>query len=200
MEDARGTAFAGLQTKAKGPFGDYAPASGAIQGILKGMYDAFTGDLEKANADEGKKQKEYEELRDTKSAELTKLTETLGKKKETFGTDQKTMTDASVERDETTATLATDEKFFDETKKACKAKADEWAERSRLRTEELAGIVKAVEILTSDEAQAIFAKATSMLLQTGQSHALRERATSAFATLKDLARKHHSLRLAAAAA
>merc|ERR1719456_2003452 len=201
MEDARGTAFAGLQTKAKGPFGDYAPASGAIQGILKGMYDAFTGDLEKANADEGKKQKEYEELRDTKSAELTKLTETLGKKKETFGTDQKTMTDASVERDETTATLATDEKFFDETKEACKAKADEWAERSRLRTEELSGIVKAVEILTSDEAQATFSKATSMLLQSAQSGTSKQQvAMKAFASLRAIARKSHSLRRAAVSA
>jgi len=27
------------------PFGDYAPQSGAIQGILQGMYDAFTGNL-----------------------------------------------------------------------------------------------------------------------------------------------------------
>merc|ERR1719424_2771410 len=29
------------------PFGDYAPQSSQIQGILKGMYDAFTSDLEK---------------------------------------------------------------------------------------------------------------------------------------------------------
>ena len=29
------------------PFGDYAPQSTQIQGILKGMYDAFTADLEK---------------------------------------------------------------------------------------------------------------------------------------------------------
>merc|ERR1719502_1205816 len=39
----------------------------------------------------------------------------------------------------------------------CKAKSDEWDERSRLRTEQLDGIEKALKILTSDEARATFA-------------------------------------------
>merc|ERR1719407_293005 len=149
-------------------FFDYAPASGAIQGILKGMYDSFTSDLESKNADQAMKQKQYEELSATKSAELATLQATLANKKKTLGEDTKTMTDSSVERDETQAQLADDEKFFEETKTACKAKADEWAERSRLRTEELAGVNKAIEILTSDEPAATFGKATSMLLQTQQ--------------------------------
>merc|ERR1719163_1700065 len=106
-----------------------------------------------------------------------------------------------VERDETQAQLADDEKFFEETKAACKAKADEWAERSRLRTEELAGVNKAIEILTSDEASSTFGKATSMLLQTAQRSATRHAGRdAAFATLKALAGKHHSLRLAALSA
>jgi hypothetical protein len=45
--------FSGAQvdTTAANPFGDYAPASTQIQGIMKGMYDSFTADLEKANAE-----------------------------------------------------------------------------------------------------------------------------------------------------
>merc|ERR1719502_1647411 len=39
----------------------------------------------------------------------------------------------------------------------CKAKSDEWDERSRLRTEQLDGIEKALKILTSDEARETFA-------------------------------------------
>merc|ERR1719337_798726 len=191
--------FSGIQQK--GPFGDYAPASGAIQGILKGMYDSFTSDLESKNADQAMKQKQYEELSATKSAELATLQSTLEKKKETLGEDTKTMTDSSVERDETQAQLADDETFFEETKSACKAKADEWAERSRLRTEELAGINKAIEILTSDEAAATFGRATSMLLQTQQrSVAKNDGKQAAFHVLKGLAGKHHSLRMAAMAA
>ena len=41
-------------------------------------------------------------------------------------------------------------------------------ERSRLHTEELAGINKAVEILTSNKASSTFGRATSMFFQTSQ--------------------------------
>jgi len=64
---------------ANNPFGDYAPQSTQIQGILKGMYDAFTADLEKANAEEASKQKGFEELMKTKKTELATLQETLDK-------------------------------------------------------------------------------------------------------------------------
>merc|ERR1719337_55810 len=59
------------------PFGDYAPQSTQIQGILKGMYDAFTADLEKANADEAGQQKAFEALMATKQRELATLQATL---------------------------------------------------------------------------------------------------------------------------
>merc|ERR1719178_505613 len=191
----------GSLAQVKNPFGDYAPASGAIQGMLKGMYDAMTSDLESKNADQAIKQKQFEELTATKNSELATLKATLEKKKETLGEDTKTMTDSEVERDETQAQLKADEKFFEETKSACKAKADDWAERSRLRTEELAGINKAIEILTSDEAQATFGRATSMLLQSSQTHKTGSPAKAkAYQALKTVAKKHHSLRMAAMAA
>merc|ERR1719299_344916 len=59
------------------PFGDYAPQSTQIQGILKGMYDGFTSDLEKDNAAEAEKQKSFEALLATKKAELATLEATL---------------------------------------------------------------------------------------------------------------------------
>merc|ERR1719265_928870 len=169
-------------------------------GMLKGMYDAMTSDLETQNADQATKQKQFEELTATKNAELATLQATLSKKKETLGTDTKTMTDSAVERDETQAQLDADEKFFETTKSACKSKADDWAERSRLRTEELAGINKAIEILTSDEAMATFGRATSMLLQSSQKTSKSPKKNKAYNALKGVARKHHSLRMAAMAA
>merc|ERR1719401_1935074 len=59
------------------PFGDYAPQSTQIQGILKGMYDAFVGDLEKSNAGEADAQKAFEALMVTKLAEYKTLEATL---------------------------------------------------------------------------------------------------------------------------
>merc|ERR1719163_2572782 len=71
--------FSGAQVS-QNPFGDYAPASTAIQGTLKNMYDTFTSQLEAANADESGKQKSYEELMATKSEELKSLQSTLENK------------------------------------------------------------------------------------------------------------------------
>merc|ERR1719240_713117 len=61
------------------PFGDYAPQSTQIQGILKGMYDAFTADLEKDNVAEAESQKSFEELMATKAKELATLEQSLEK-------------------------------------------------------------------------------------------------------------------------
>merc|ERR1719240_2102060 len=194
----KSASFSGAQI-AQNPFGDYAPASTVIQGTLKNMYDTFTSQLESANADEAGKQKSYEELMATKTSELATLSATLAKKKETLGDDTKTMTDSSIERDETQTQLKTDEEFFEKTKESCKTQADAWAERSRLRTEELAGINKAVEILTSDEASSTFGRATSMFLQTSQDSEDVPK-NKAYRALKTVARKYHSLRLAALAA
>ena len=100
------------------------------------------------------KQKQYEELSATKSAELATLQSTLANKQKTLADDTKTMPDSLAERDETQTQLADDEKFFEATKSACMAQVEAWAERSRLSTEELAGVHKAIGILTSDEASA----------------------------------------------
>merc|ERR1719235_2752798 len=161
----KSASFAGAQIS-QNPFGDYAPASTVIQGTLKNMYDTFTSQLESANADEAGRQKSYEELMSTKSQELATLKSTLENKQTSLGETSKNLADSQEEKAATQAQLDDDEAFFEDTKEACKSKADDWAERSRLRTEELAGINKAVEILTSDEAQATFGRATSMFLQS----------------------------------
>jgi len=73
------------------PFGDYAPQSTQIQGILKGMYDAFTADLEKDNAEEAEKQKAFEEFMKTKKAEQATLELTLEKQEDAKAKKNKTV-------------------------------------------------------------------------------------------------------------
>merc|ERR1719231_2034590 len=92
--------------------------------------------------------------------------------------------------------------FFDETKAACQAKADEWAERVRARTEELAGINKALEILTSDDAKALFNKSIKPGKETSflQIESESQPQAKAYKALKEYATKAKSLRLAAIAA
>jgi len=183
------------------PFGDYAPQSTQIQGILKGMYDTFVGDLEKANADESDAQKSFEALMATKMAEHATLTATLQKHEVDEAQKGKSVAESTQLRDDTTAQVAADEKFFAESKDACKSKAADWSSRTRLRTEELNGIATAVSILSSPEAVGTFENATSTFLQTGSisTHAhekVNQARDEAWQKLKVLSRKYGSIAMA----
>jgi len=183
---------------AHNPFGDYAPQSTQIQGILRGMYEAFARDLESDNVAEATAQKAHEELLATKLQELNTLQATLG-------IQQKDNADKTLERDEanqrldeTKAQLIADEEFFATTKAGCQEKAQQWAVRSRLRTEELTGVKTAVNILTSDQAQKVFLNSTTTFVQisavTETSDAARRSGVSG--KLARMAQQFHSLGLA----
>jgi hypothetical protein len=150
---------------AANPFGDYAPQSTQIQGILKGMYDAFTADIEKDNAEEAEAQKSFEELMATKKQEQETLETTLQKQEHDSSHKTKELADSKINQDDTRAQLKADEEFFESTKEGCKVKAGEWAERSRLRTEELTGISKAIEILSNPDAQSTFDASATAFIQ-----------------------------------
>eukprot|EP00928_Gymnodinium_smaydae_P067838 TRINITY_DN5082_c0_g2_i1.p1 TRINITY_DN5082_c0_g2~~TRINITY_DN5082_c0_g2_i1.p1 ORF type:complete len:718 (+),score=195.03 TRINITY_DN5082_c0_g2_i1:50-2203(+) len=180
---------------ANNPFGDYAPQSTQIQGILKSMYDSFTGDLERMNGEESVKQKSFEDLMATKKAELKTLEATLLQQQTDEATKTKQLADSKTSLDDAKTQLAADEDFFGETKTSCRSKAGEWAERTRLRTEELHGMAKAIEILSSDGAKKTFANATTTLLQLSSHSALKNlgvtasvsTATAAYQKLRVLA-------------
>jgi len=180
------------------PFGEYAPQSTQIQGILKGMYDTFASDLEKANAKEADSQKAFEELMATKMRELGTLQETLKQQALDHATKSMTLAESEELLDATKAQLDADEKFFDETKSACQVKAQEWNERSRLRTMELQGVGKAVEILSSPDALDTFGKATTTFLQLGSRRDAGR--NSAYKRLAGLAHRFHDLNFARLAA
>jgi len=186
----------------KGNFGDYAPASGQIQGLLKGMYDAMVSDLESKNAEQAINQKNYEELMATKKSELETLTNNLNTKTTQLGEDTKELSESNIERDETEVQLADDTKFFQEAKEACRTKANNWAKRTKLRSEELSGIEKAEGILNSDDAKDTFGKADSTFMQRRMKSELHptSKRQAAYKALKAVARKHHSLKMGAMAA
>jgi hypothetical protein len=173
--------------------GTYQTQSGAIQGILADMYDSFRRDLASANDEEGERASDFAKLDSTNKADLALLKGNLNAKELSQGNDVKDLATEQKKREETQAQLDADEAFFETTKEACKAKADEWAERSRLRTEELAGMNEAIDILTSDEATATFATADSTFIQMSSR---RTRTHEAMRTLEAVAAKTGSKKVA----
>merc|ERR1719269_449081 len=155
-----------VQTGATAPhLQEYAPQSSAIQGILKQMLDDFNQNLVDGADEEKQKQSDFDSLMDTKRKDQKLLQSTLESKTTSSADDGKQLADDTTLREETQAQLKADEEFFDSLKQGCKTKADEWAARSRVRTEELGGINKAVEILSSDSAKGTFAASGSTFIQ-----------------------------------
>merc|ERR1719235_2835321 len=191
-----------LDEKAK-KSSSFSPQSATIQGILKDMYDTFSMNLEKATETEATQQKNYEDLMAVKNKEMHTLTETRRVKEEDKAVAETDLATASQALDDTTEAMNADTTLFDSTKKACTSKAAEWNERVRARTEELSGVTKALEILTSDENRALFSKAIkpgmeTMFLQTDSESQDPQR--RAYNSLKAHATKAKSIRLAALAA
>jgi len=134
------------------PFGDYAPASTQIQGILQGMYATFAKDLESDNAGESNKQKNHVALMATKAQELASLKDSLATHQGDQASKEVLHAENKKERSETVVLLQDTEQFLETARQGCKNKAMQWNERSRLRSMELAGIIKASEILTTGSA------------------------------------------------
>jgi hypothetical protein len=147
--------------------GAYETQSGAIQGILADMMDSFTRDYASTLDEEKAKQKDFDALMATKTDDLKKLEKALADKTLNEGNDAKQLATDQKEREETQDELKAAESFLATTTDACKSKANEWAERSRLRTEELAGMNEAIDILTSDTAKGTFTVAHMGFVQLG---------------------------------
>jgi len=191
-----GSAMSATQI-ANNPFGDYAPQSTQIQGILRGMYEAFTADLEKGNVGEADAQKAFEALMDTKKRELETLQANLNSQKADNARKSLDRDTSREQLDDTQAQLAADEKFFDTTKAGCKEKAQQWSVRSGLRSQELTGVNMAINILTSPDAMRIFTKSTTTFVQLREvTHKGNDARLRAASQLVRVAQQIHSSRLA----
>jgi hypothetical protein len=189
----------------------YSPQSATVTGILKDMYDTFAADLEKANGEESKFQKAFEDHIAVLEKSTSDLKREIVSKQEESAAKAQALSEAEATLAATLEQKDTDETIFSSTRDQCKMKSDEWDERGRLRTEQLSGINKALEILTSDEARGTFQEATGNrvvdnfgsegvdvdFLQVDQKKDPREKA---FLVLKQMSRGTSNLRLARLAA
>jgi len=183
----------------------YAPQSATIQGILSDMYTTFANDLEEAISDEASANRKFEDYIYQKQVELNDLRKSKQNKEEQKAEAETLLADTTQEYDDTEAQKEADIEFFDQTKEACSEKNEEWVVRKELRDAEIDGMNEALDILTSDEARELFAKAIkpgkeTMFLQLDSEDDSSAPANRAYKVLKAQATKAHSLRLAQVAA
>merc|ERR1719224_355088 len=186
----------------------YAPQSATIQGMLGDMYLTFSNDLESSTLDEANQNHDFEQIYATLEKENNQLKETRARKETEKADAEAMLADTTKASDDTEKQMQADTEFFDQTKAACKSKHEEWTLRSKLRAEELDGIDKALEILTSDDARALFDKSikpgVETFLQVASTPSLLQDsanapAARAYNALKSQVTKSHSIRLAALA-
>jgi chromosome segregation ATPase len=155
-----------LQGKQENPFGDYSARSGEIVGILKAMKDEMDKDLGGAVSAEEEAAKGFGELAAAKKAQIAAAGEAIEAKTQRSGALAVSVVTTADDIEDTTAELSDTQAFLANLASQCATKKNEWDERSKIRTEEVAAISEAIKILNDDDALDLFKKTLSLSQET----------------------------------
>jgi hypothetical protein len=154
---------------------EYAPASGEIVGILKAMLDEMTADHKDTVATEESAVKAYVELMAAKKKEVAALTASIEQKMTRVGELGVEIETMKNDAEDTTESLAEDQKFAADLKKNCAQKTGIHEEEKAQRAAEVVALADTIKILNDDDALELFKKtlpsASSSLMQVQESSA-----------------------------
>merc|ERR1719380_143426 len=156
-----------LQGK-QNPFGDYSPASGEIMGILKAMRDEMDKDLNGAISAEDAAAAGFEELAAAKKSEIAAASAAIESKTVRSGELAVATTTTADDIEDTTAEMKETQAFIANLASQCATKKKEWAERQKMRAEEVSAISEAIKILNDDDALDLFKKTLSLTQTSSQ--------------------------------
>merc|ERR1719265_278174 len=148
--------------------GDYAPQSGQIVGILKGMKDDMEAELKEAIAQEEKSIAGFADLKASKEKEIEMATEAIETKTGRSGEIAVSVVQTKDSLEDTQEELSDTEKFITQLATECATKEKEFAEASKLRAEDVKAISEAISILNDDDALDVFKKARPSALVQDQ--------------------------------
>merc|ERR1719171_3425895 len=169
------------------PFGDYSSQSGEIVGILKAMKDEMDKDLGGAVSAEEEAAKGFAQLSDAKKAEIEAAGAAIESKTQRSGALAVSIVNTEDDIEDTTAELNDTQAFLANLASQCATKKAEWAERSKIRTEEVAAISEAIKILNDDDALNLFKKTLSLSQETHKFGFLQKKSSvSVAARARDL--------------
>jgi len=187
---------ASLLQQSGGYVRDAAPASGAIFGIMKQMKESFETNLEKAQQDEKKAQETFGEMKTAKNEEIAAGNTGVDNKSTELANADQLNAESKEDLEDTTAQLEADRVFLADVKVRCAAMDKQFAERSKVRGEEVTAVSEALEILTDDDARDLMSKSTFVQTSMSRNSNLRQRAVS---LIKNAAQKTGSPQLSALA-
>jgi chromosome segregation ATPase len=174
--------------------GSYAPASGQILGILKQMLETFESNLSQGQKEELQASGDYENLKAAKESEIAAASDQIETKYQELATTDEKNAQAKTDLEDTEASLSADQKFLMNLRAQCQTMDAEWEARQKVRTEEMAAVAKAMEILSGDDAHDLFTK-TFNFIQRSSSGKFRSRRAQASKLLAAVARKNKNPKL-----
>merc|ERR1719313_2650727 len=127
---------------------DYEFHSGDIIGTLEDLKTDFTQKKSDVQSEEDAAESAFNTAADAKRTEISTAKDTLETKEGELSTDEASLADTTGELTETKALMHDDRKYLKDLTEQCERKANEWDQRSSMRTKELAAISQALEILT----------------------------------------------------
>merc|ERR1719463_786497 len=145
--------FAGMLGKDKKFNEKYKARSSKIQEILADMLQTFKDNLDDAKKKEAETKSSFDTLMSSKNSQLKSAQDGLAAKNEESGARNLNKQEAQDEMDMLKTRVENDEKFVKQSEDSYKTKSDEWKERCRLRSAEMASISEALSVLRSDDAR-----------------------------------------------
>jgi len=136
----------------------YAPASGAITGILKQMSDTMTASLGDATGTEEESIKSFDQLVAAKTKEIDALTASIEDKTSAIGELGVQIVQMKEDLSDSEESLLEDKKFLADLAKNCATKEKEWAIICKTRSEELLALADTIKMLNDDDALELFKK------------------------------------------
>jgi chromosome segregation ATPase len=144
-----------------------AQSSGEIMGMLKAMLEEMEGDLATAEKDEATAVAGFEELSAAKAAEIASATSAIESKTKRAGEVAVEVVQTKDDLEDTKAEVSETTAFLGDLGKQCAEKKSEWAERQKMRAEEVSAISEAIKVLNDDDALDLFKKTVPSMVQTG---------------------------------
>jgi len=145
--------------------------SHGVVDMLEKLQDKFSEERSNLEREEVNKKHSFEVLRQDLTASVKNAEDSKTSKTQRRAKALQSEAEMKSDLDDTTTTRADDEKYLKDTSASCNQKEKDFADRQKLRADEIVAIEKAVEILSSDSVSGSADKHLPSLMQRKSSYA-----------------------------
>jgi len=143
--------------------GSYNPRSGVIMGILKQMKEDFETELADVQGEEGQGVTNYKDYMAELENSIVVAKKKLDEYQAEFFADKKLLIDAKELLELTRDQRTKDVEFLKNLRLICNDLDNQWALRSKARSDEIVAVNEALAVLTEDDARELMAKTVTLL-------------------------------------